>query len=203
MSVIIGICGGSCSGKTTLAKHLEARLGSDQCLLIRQDDYYFDMRTLKYEGDFPNFDHPSTIDFDQLVSDLKNLKRGDPVKPPRYDFNTHHRVVSDGYVAPKNFIIVEGLLILSHADLRAIFDHTYYLKCPDLMRLERRLRRDITDRGREEREIRWQFGAHVRPMHDKYVAPSQIHAQRIIKQAEYMEDIDRLCDSLIAKWTAA
>ena len=137
------------------------------------------------------------------MKDLTTLKHCEPVKPPRYDFTTHHRVFSDEWVQPKPFIIVEGLLILSHEPLRRIFDYSYYLKCPDLMRLERRLRRDIADRGREEAEIRWQFGAHVRPMHDEYVAPSQAHAQRIIKQAEYMEDIDGLCDSLIAKWTSA
>lgn len=201
MSIIIGICGGSCSGKTTLAEYLQRRLGVDNCLLLRQDDYYFDIRTHSFSGALPNFDHPDSVDFTQLANDICALKNGQSATPPGYDFATHQRLDNNVPLEPKDVIILEGILILTSTALRGLFDQAYFLKCDEHTRLARRIKRDTTERKREEDEIRWQFETHVRPSHNNLVIPSSVHANRIIEQREYTEDIDGLCDSLIAKWT--
>lgn len=200
MSIIIGICGGSCSGKTTLAEYLQRRVGADNCLLLRQDDYYFDIRSQTFSGALPNFDHPDSVDFARLAADVQALKNGQSVTPPAYDFETHQRIDNTVPVTPKDVIILEGILILTNAPLRALFDHAYFLKCDEDRRLTRRIKRDTTERGREEDEIQWQFKTHVRPSHNDIVIPSSGHADRLIEQSEYVDDIDGLCDSLIAKW---
>ena len=93
MSLVIGICGGSCSGKTTLATHIESKLGADKCARLSQDDYYFPMDGMTFDGPLPNFDHPSTVNFDYITKDLAALKRGETIIPPKYDFATHSHVV--------------------------------------------------------------------------------------------------------------
>ncbi|MGJ8563508.1 MAG: uridine kinase family protein [Alphaproteobacteria bacterium] len=200
MTILIGICGGSCSGKTTLAEHLQRRIGVDKCLLLRQDDYYHDIRTRTFTDALPNFDHPNSVDFDRLAEDLSTLKNGHPITPPAYDFETHHRVDNDIPLNPAPVIILEGILILTAPQVRALFDYAYFLKCEEPTRLKRRIKRDTVERGRVETEIKWQFEAHVRPSHQGFVIPSSEHADRIIEQSEYVDDIDSLCDSLIAKW---
>ena len=200
MSLIIGICGGSCSGKTTLASHIEARLGSGQCARLAQDDYYFPMDSLTFDCPLPNFDHPSTVNFDDIAKDLLALKRGETIVPPKYDFTTHSHVQSHTALSPKPVILIEGLLLLTSDQLCDIFDHSYFVECGEDLRFERRLSRDVTSRGRDPDEIRWQFKTHVAPMHNTFIEPSKTRADRIITQNEYMTNIETLCDSMIAKW---
>jgi len=201
MVQIIAISGGSCSGKTTLAVALAARLGASECLLMGQDAYYFAMDTLDYDEALPNFDDPVTVNFDWLVRDLTRLKSGHSICPPVYDFAAHKHIDSDVMAEPRPIIIVEGILILTDPGLRAIADHSYFLECPEDVRFKRRLARDMSDRGREEAEIRWQFETHVAPCHDKFVEPSKIHADHVISQDTYTQDLDELCQQMIANWT--
>lgn len=161
------------------------------------------MSEMTFEGRLPNFDHPRTVNFDYIADDLEKLKRGQTIIPPQYDFATHSHIHSDTPLAPRPIILIEGLLLLTSGRLCDIFDYSYFVECPENMRFERRLSRDVSERGRDPEEIRWQFKTHVAPMHDKYIEPSKVRASRIISQTEYMEDIDSLCDSLIAKWSSA
>ena len=100
LPTLIAICGGSCSGKTTLAAHLKTLL-KDECLILSQDDYYFDITEVPFEGRLPNFDHPNAMNFERLCEDMKGLKRGQPISPPKYDFTTHKRGESGQTVHPK------------------------------------------------------------------------------------------------------
>lgn len=201
MSLIIGICGGSCSGKTTLAAQLQNRLGDIKCARLTQDNYYFPMKDMTFDGPLPNFDHPKTVNFDYIAKDLQKLKSGKTIIPPQYDFATHSHIASDASLAPRAIILIEGLLLLTSDELCDIFDYSCFLECPEDLRFERRLSRDVSERGRDPDEIRWQFQTHVAPMHNKFIEPSKQRATRIISQMEYMADIDALCDSLIAKWS--
>lgn len=200
MSFVIAIAGGSCSGKTTLARHLQHRLGGEQCLAIRQDDYYFDIRERDSRQDLPNFDVPEALDFKQLASDIEALKAGEAVKLPNYDFTTHQRRHPSEPLKPRPFIIVEGLLLLNAEEIRPLIDHSVYMKCSYEERFERRLARDVAERGRTKEFVHKQFHQDVEPAHQTYVAPSAEYADKIITQEEYINDlsglIDRLVDSL-------
>lgn len=161
------------------------------------------MKSMTFEGRLPNFDHPNTVNFDYIFADLSKLKRGETIIPPLYDFATHSHIHSDISLSPKPIILIEGLLLLTSDKLCELFDHSYFVECPEETRFKRRLARDVSERGRDPDEIHWQFKTHVAPMHDKFIEPSKQRASRIISQTEYMTDIDSLCDSLIAKWSFA
>jgi uridine kinase len=198
MSFVIGIAGGSCSGKTTLARHLQHRLGADTCMAIRQDDYYFDIRERQArKKDIPNFDVPEALDFEKLASDIKALKRGEAVALPNYDFVTHQRRLPTEPLQPKEFIIVEGMLILDAAQVRPLLDHSLYMKCSYEERYARRLTRDVADRGRTEDFVHQQFHEDVEPAHQEFVAPSAVYADEIIYQDEYVNDLTGLIDRLV------
>lgn len=199
MSILIAICGGSCSGKTTLAAHLESKLGDD-CLLLSQDDYYFGIEHMEFEGRLPNFDHPNAIDYPRLIEDTKTLKLGQTISPPKYDWVNHKSTESGISLAPKPIIILEGMLMLVNESLRDVYDYRHYIECPENLRLERRLKRDTKERGREKDEIIWQFENHVAPSHWEFVYPSRLHADHIITQEEYMVDMNSLSERMIAKW---
>lgn len=199
---IIAIAGGSCSGKTTLAQHLAKTLGDAQCLLIRQDDYYIDIRVRETLcTQLPNFDVPEAIDFKQLRDDLEALRRGEDVFLPNYDFTTHQRQHRVTPASHRPFIIVEGILILADDNLRGAFDHSCFMLCEEDVRYGRRLSRDITERGRTPESVEAQFYGEVAPAHNKYVAPSAAHASEVITQSEYCDNLQGLGDRLIALWT--
>ena len=203
MSVIIAIAGGSCSGKTTLARHLQRRLGSDEAMLIRQDDYYFDIReraALRARdggGGMPNFDVPEALDFALLADNLERLKSGEAVSLPNYDFTTHQRVPATQPLAAKRFIIVEGLLLLNDPAIRQKADVRIYMRCPYALRFQRRMARDIAERGRSEAFVNRQFAQDVEPAHIKYIQPSKAHADIVLEQEDYMQSIDSVMERII------
>jgi len=202
--IIIAIVGGSCSGKTTLAHYLSDRLNAGQnaaqCLMIRQDDYYFDIRTRARGDEIPNFDVPEAIDFAALRRDLDALRAGKSVHLPNYDFTTHYRKPAVTPAGHHPYIIVEGILLLASPALDGAFDHSVYLRCDEDLRFARRLSRDVAERARTPDFVKQQFYGEVAPAHKRYVSPSARKAGRVIEQEEYCNDIAGLADRLIADW---
>lgn len=197
MSVIIAIAGGSCSGKTTLARHLQHRLGAAEAMLIRQDDYYHDIRD-RVEGDeMPNFDVPEALDFNLLAENLTALKQGQAVQLPNYDFTTHQRIRATEPLDAKAFTIVEGLLLLNDPIIREQADVSVYMRCPYETRFERRLARDVAERGRTEEFVHHQFAQDVEPAHQSYIQPSIVHADIVVEQDDYVSSIDSVLERII------
>ncbi|MEP3891135.1 MAG: uridine kinase [Hellea sp.] len=198
MSVIIAIAGGSCSGKTTLARHLQHRLGASEAMLIRQDDYYFDIRDRAEGDEMPNFDVPEALDFALLAENIQTLKDGEAVQLPNYDFTTHQRIRATEPLDAKTFTIVEGLLLLNDPIVRQQADVSIYMRCPYETRFERRLARDVAERGRTEEFVHHQFAQDVEPAHQKYIQPSAEHADIIVIQDDYVAHVDDVIDRIIA-----
>lgn len=202
--IVIGIAGGSCSGKTTLSGRVFELAGEGKCTLLRQDDYYIDVSILSPKsssgGALPNFDAPNAIEFSLLAQHLAALKNGKPAEVPSYDFTTHTRNGYTTSVKPKPLIVIEGMLILHEAEIRALLDHSVFIECAEELRLNRRLTRDVTERGRSRQSVLDQFETTVEPSHKSYVEPSKKYASRIIGQAEYLEN-QNLASELIQQWT--
>ena len=197
MSVIIAIAGGSCSGKTTLARHLQHRLGASEAMLIRQDDYYHDIRDRVKGDEIPNFDVPEALDFPLLAENLKALKARQAVQLPNYDFTTHQRIPASEPLKAKTYSIVEGLLLLNDPTVRKLADISVYMRCPHRLRLERRLARDVAERGRTEEFVTHQFEQDVQPAHIKYIQPSLCYADIVVEQDDYLGSIDGVIDRII------
>lgn len=179
--LVVGIAGGTGSGKSTLARRLARRVGEDRCALVSQDNYYRDLGHLSVAArSRVNFDHPESIDSDLLLADIRALKRGETVLMPRYDFSRHARAPSGIEVAAREVILVEGILVLVWPELVAEMDIKIFVETPDDIRLLRRMRRDIADRGRDVDGVLGQYQDTVRPMHDAYVRPSRDRADLII-----------------------
>ncbi|MEO0440031.1 MAG: uridine kinase [Pseudomonadota bacterium] len=142
----IGICGGSCSGKTTLAAHIFETLGPDQCVILPQDDYFFGYGDAPEGKGGPNFDHPDAVDFDKLTSQLAMLRQGQAIDRPLYDFPTHMPKAETFRTEPRPIILVDGILILRHAPLREQFDLSVFVECAEKVRLDRRAERDVKER---------------------------------------------------------
>ena len=183
--ILIGVAGGSCSGKTTFSQFLFDAFGKENCQLIWQDNYYID-QSAKFDhyGGSVNFDHPSAIDFNLLTEQLSLLKSGESVNSPIYDFATHTRQTSDLTLCPKSVIITDGILIFHNERLRDLFDYRYYISAPENVRFERRLKRDTSERGRTEQGVKDQFFNQVAPMHDEFVSPTKNFAHRVITQED-------------------
>ena len=181
--MIIGICGGTGSGKTTMARALVDRIGVDEVNLIEQDSYYKNLASLPLdERRFANFDHPDSLDIDNLASDLKSLKAGNTVEIPVYDFTTHTRRKDPLVISPKPVTILEGILILSIPALREQMDIKVYLDTSSDTRLLRRIRRDIKERGRTLDQTLLQYEKTIRPMHHEFVEPTKEFADIVIPE---------------------
>jgi len=198
MSIIIAIAGGSCSGKTTLARHLQHRLGAANSMLIRQDDYYHDIRDRAEGDEIPNFDIPEALDFDLLADNLRTLKAGQAVQLPNYDFTTHQRCRVTEALDPCRFTILEGLLLLNDPQIRDLTDVSVYMRCSYEIRFERRLSRDIAERGRTDEFVRHQFAQDVEPAHQSYIQPSSRHADLLVEQNDYVNHMDDVIDRIIS-----
>lgn len=174
---IIGIAGGSGSGKTTFALLLRDTLGMTRCAVLHQDSYYCDQTAaFDRDGGRVNFDHPDAIDFTLLDRHLAELQAGRPVEVPVYDYETHRRLNKTDSLAAAPVIIAEGMLLLSHRKIRERFDARVFIDAPEPVRFARRLSRDTRERGREPAGIERQFLAQVKPMHDRFVEPSKQYA---------------------------
>ena len=180
---IVGICGGSCSGKTTLTQHIHKTLGPDICAMLPQDDYFFGLGDAPQGKGGPNFDHPDAVDFDKMRSQLELLKKGQSVKRPLYDFSTHMPKAETGLTEPRPIILVDGILILHHEPLRRLFDLSIFVRCESDTRFKRRLERDVRERGRTVASVRKAFANQVDPMHNKFVEPSKVHADIITESS--------------------
>ncbi|MEO6335124.1 MAG: uridine kinase [Pyrinomonadaceae bacterium] len=181
--MIIGICGGTGSGKTTIARSIVEAVGRDNVVLVEQDSYYRNLADMPLdERHQANFDHPDSIDSDMLVNHLIRLKQGLPIDMPLYDFVTHTRSEAIEVINPKPVVIVEGILIFAEPRVLDLLDVRVFVDTPDDVRLMRRLRRDITERGRTFERTLEQYERTIRPMHFEFVEPSKRHADIIIPE---------------------
>jgi uridine kinase len=183
MSVLVGIAGGTGSGKTSLAVKLRDRVGEDSCLLIAQDSYYKDGSTLSPAARAAiNYDHPDAFDTSLLVQDLRDLRAARPVPHLTYDHASYARRVLPDPRKPKQVVILEGILVLAEEPLRRLMDIKLFIDTDPDVRLLRRLQRDIQDRGRSFDSVQRQYLDSVRPMHLEFVEPSKRYADLIIPE---------------------
>lgn len=189
MPTVIGICGGSGSGKTTLASMLAASMGAGSAVLISQDSYYRDLGHLSMEDrEVVNFDHPSSIDWSLFAGHIRKLSRRERVAVPVYDFVTHTRV-SGKDVSPADVMVVEGHLIFDSEEIRPLFDLKLFLDAaPDILLL-RRLRRDVSERGRSVDSVYEQYLKTVKPMFNEFVQTSRKWADVVLSAESCIEEI--------------
>jgi len=182
---IVGVSGGSGSGKTTFARELAEALGSNACAILSQDHYYID-QSAKFRGDGENvnFDHPDALDFTLLAQHLSDLKRGLTVQVPIYDFVTHKRQIKTEAFESVSVVILDGTLIFSQPKIRVLLDHAVFVDAPEEVRFDRRLRRDVAERGRTPEGVHKQFYRQVKPMHDQFVEPSKANATQVVSGLE-------------------
>lgn len=180
---ILGVAGGSGSGKTYFAQALAEKLGEDRCTIISQDNFYFDQsKRFDHDGGSVNFDHPSSIDFELLAESLRQLKTGVKTDIPVYDFVTHSRLAKSKSIEPTSVIIVDGILIFHSDVVRLELHDTIFFDTKEDLRYKRRLDRDVKERGRTPQGVEAQFLKQVKPMHDEFVEPSKKHARTIITE---------------------
>jgi len=184
--LIIGIAGGTGSGKTTVVHQIMNELPTAEVGIISQDSYYRETSNLSYEERTKiNFDHPRAIDFELLTSHLKNLKAGKTIEQPVYSFVTHNRTDDVVLTHPRKVMIVEGILILSNAELRDMFDIKIFVHADSDERLIRRLKRDIAERGRDMEEVLNRYQTTLKPMHEQFIEPTKTFADIIIPNDRY------------------
>jgi uridine kinase len=181
--MIIGISGGTGSGKTTVANRILESVRADEVVFIQQDLYYRDLKDMPLDyRNAANFDHPDAVDNELLINHLKKLRAGESVELPIYDFKTHSRLPATTRVQPKSIVIVEGILIFAEPRLLEQMDIKIFVDTPDDLRFIRRLRRDIAERGRTLDSVIDQYMATVRPMHMQFVEQSKRFADVIIPE---------------------
>ncbi len=181
--LIIGLVGGSGSGKTTVARAILAELGGVDAAFIDQDSYYKDLHALPLaERAKVNFDHPDSLDNDLLVAHLQALASGVAIEKPTYDFAHHTRAERTVPVAPNEVVLVDGILLFVDPRLRRLFDIKIFVDVPDDVRFIRRLQRDVAERGRTMGSVIEQYLSTVRPMHQEFVEPSKRYADVIIPE---------------------
>lgn len=184
--LIIGIAGGTGSGKSTVAEALQRELGPENVALISQDSYYADLAGLPFEERAKrNYDHPDAFENELLIEHLNRLRNGETVEVPVYDFSQHARTSRKIPVAPRPVIVVEGILILAEAALRNEFDIKVYVDTDADTRVIRRIIRDIEERGRTLESVCRQYLNTVKPMHEAFVEPSKRYADIIIPVGGY------------------
>jgi len=184
--LVIGIAGGTGSGKTTVARTILRRVGADHIAFLPHDAYYRDL------GDMPleerrklNFDHPDSLETELMIAQLMVLKTWEPINLPVYDFATHTRIERTVRVEPQPIILVEGILIFYEIELRKLFDVKIFVDTDADIRFIRRLQRDISERGRTAESVMKQYLETVRPMHMEFVEPSKRYADVIIPEGGF------------------
>jgi uridine kinase len=184
--LIIGIAGGTGSGKTTVVHRIMNELPETEVGIISQDSYYKETSNLSYEERTKiNFDHPRSIDFELLVQHLKDLKNNQIIHQPIYSFVKHNRTGDTIMTHPRKVIIVEGILIFANPELRDMFDVKIFVHADSDERLIRRLKRDIAERGRDMDEVLGRYQNTLKPMHQQFIEPTKAFADIIIPNDKY------------------
>jgi uridine kinase len=184
--LIIGIAGGTGSGKTTVVHQIMNELPETEVGIISQDSYYKETNNLNFdERSLINFDHPRAIDFELLVKHLKDLKDGKTIEQPVYSFVKHNRTDDTVVTHPRKVMIVEGILILANQELRDMFDVKIFVHADSDERLIRRLKRDIAERGRDLEEVLNRYQTTLKPMHQQFIEPTKAFADIIIPNDKY------------------
>jgi uridine kinase len=196
---ILGVAGGSGSGKTYFAKALTEALG-EHATIVYQDNFYIDQsHRFDHDGGSVNFDHPESLELTLLAKCLGELKTGKGTKIPQYDFVTHSRLKEELHVPQKRIIIVDGILIFHPDYLRPQFDEMVFFDTPEELRYQRRLERDVKERGRRPEGVREQFLKQVKPMHDEFVEPSKAFAHKVIRDlGEFDEQLKSYTQKLLS-----
>lgn len=198
--VMIGIGGGSGSGKTSLARRLVEAAGPERLTVVEVDSYYRDPSSFSpLEREHLNFDHPDTIDWSYLLENLEMLRAGQPIEMPVYDFETRNRADAVVTIDPTPVVVVEGIHTLSHAGLRELLDIKLFVDTDSDIRFIRRLRRDLLSRDRSIDSVVEQYLETVRPMHIDFVEPSRRHADIVLPEGQGNPlGVDLLIDALLA-----
>lgn len=184
--LIIGIAGGTGSGKTTVVNQIINELPEKDVTVISQDSYYKATDKLSYEQRTKiNFDHPRAIDFKLLAKHIETLKKGEPIDQPVYSFAAHNRTKDTTKTHPSKVLIIEGILIFSKRKLRDLLDIKVFVHADSDERLIRRLKRDIQDRGRDMQEVLERYQETLKPMHDQFIEPMKEYADIIIPNNKY------------------
>jgi uridine kinase len=185
-ALVIGIAGGSGSGKTTVAQEILQRVGPERIAFLQHDSYYKDLSKLpSTQRAEINFDHPHSLETELLIEHIASLRDGKAVEVPIYDFSTDSRTTKTFTVQPRRVILVEGILIFTEAALREMFDVKIFVDTDSDIRFIRRLERDITERGRTTQSVIQQYQSTVRPMHLEFVEPSKRYADIIIPEGGF------------------
>jgi uridine kinase len=197
--LLVGIAGGSGSGKTTLAEGVARAVPAEQTVVIPADAYYRDLGHLPpSERSRQNFDEPVALDGEWLCEDLRRLRAGQAALRPAYDFATHTRLPEPTRIEAKPVVIVEGILVLALSALRELFDLTVFVAASETTRLERRIARDVGERGRTRESVVAQFVRHTGPMHDLHVAPSQAYADLVVSGEDALpQAVDRVVSRIL------
>ncbi|WP_416442138.1 uridine kinase [Leeuwenhoekiella sp. A16] len=184
--LIMGIAGGTGSGKTTVVNQIVHELPEGEVTVISQDSYYRDTSHLSYDERIKiNFDHPRAIDFELLCSHLEDLRAGKTIEQPVYSFVKHNRTKDTVITHPRKVVIVEGILILTHPEIRDLFDIKIFVHADSDERLIRRLKRDIAERGRDLDEVLNRYQTTLKPMHQQFIEPTKEFADLIIPNNRY------------------
>jgi uridine kinase len=184
--LIIGIAGGTGSGKTTVVNQILNELPAGEVCVISQDSYYNKTENLSYdERTKINFDHPNAIDFNLLINHIKQLKSNKIIEQPVYSFVTHNRVLDTLKTHPRKVVIIEGILIFNSKRLRDLFDIKIFVHADADERLIRRVRRDIEERGRDITEVLTRYQNTLKPMHQQFIEPTKNYADIIIPNDRY------------------
>ncbi|HZB42996.1 MAG TPA: uridine kinase [Ilumatobacter sp.] len=180
---LIGVAGGSNSGKTTIAERLAEVIGTEELTLIRLDSYYITMRDepIEVRAAF-NYDHPDAFDWDLLSQHLRRLTAGESVEVPVYDYTIYDRTGEYELVVPGKVVVVEGILVLWEPRLRGMLDLKVFVDTPADLRVIRRLQRDVAERGRTQESILEQYLTTVRPSHEQFIEPSKRYADVIVPE---------------------
>lgn len=179
--MIIGIAGGTGSGKTTVVNKIVASIEESSVAVLAQDAYYKDNTQLSFEARQKiNYDHPNSIDFELLLKQLKELQEGKEIKQPIYSYISHSREEDYKVIHPKDVLIVEGILVFTNKELRELCDIKIFVHTDADERLVRRIRRDITERGRDINEVLNRYENTLKPMHEQFIEPTMKYADIII-----------------------
>lgn len=184
--VVMGVAGGSGSGKSTVVREVSRTLPAGTTSVLHHDSYYRDLKHLSFDERVRvNFDHPDALETELMVSHVAGLLQGIPADVPTYDFATHTRAPAVIHVAPTPLVVLDGILVLAEARLRELMDIRVFVDTEADVRLMRRLRRDVEERGRTAGSVLNQYEATVRPMHLEFVEPSKRHADLVVPEGGY------------------